>query len=251
MREKKQKKRGQVKISAIAEAKLGATYAVKKSVKEVIPPDATRAKIASWLDLISPLTEWAGLKGDELRLKRDVLRLHREETLSRIASSISAKGPIILGQSKVPNKFIVNFLEKASLENPDDELVDLWANLLISAAESYNPHQVHFINVISQLTAKQAKLFESVVGTKSVRELEMAGDIIEYGLYESRIGDYLAEQVKRHLTIPETADLALVGALEKLGDISGEWFNVNGVEFVYGDVGLYADRNEMREIRCA
>jgi Abortive infection alpha len=234
MPNEKQTKRGHVQLTA--EAKLAATYAVRKNIKEVIPSDVTRAKVASWLDLISPLTERAGLKGDQLRLKRDILRLHREETLSRIASSIRAKGPINLGKSKVPNKFIVNFLERASLEDPDDELVEFWSNLLISAAEDYNPYHIHFINIISQLSSKQAKLVESIIGTKILSELEIAQDIIETDLTESRIREYLARNVKKVIRVPEIADLALPSTIQKLGDVCGEWFNVIGVEFVYGDV---------------
>ena len=54
-----------------------------------------------------------------------------------------------MGETKISNKFIVNYLEKALLEDKDDELVELWANLLISAAENYNPLQIHFVSVIS------------------------------------------------------------------------------------------------------
>jgi hypothetical protein len=55
-----------VKLEATAKA----SYVRKKKIMEVVPPDVTRAKTGAWLDLISPLTEWAGLKGDELRFKR-------------------------------------------------------------------------------------------------------------------------------------------------------------------------------------
>lgn len=97
-----------VKIEASAIAKVGATYSVVKKVTEVVPEDITRAKAASWLDLISPLTEWAGLKGDQLRSKRDILRLQQEETLARIAEVIKSKGPLKPGVSQIPTKFIVN-----------------------------------------------------------------------------------------------------------------------------------------------
>src|SRR6266567_3089259 len=49
-----------------------------------VPADVTRAKAGAWLDLISPLTEWAGLKGDALRHKREMLRVQREDVLAEI-----------------------------------------------------------------------------------------------------------------------------------------------------------------------
>lgn len=75
------------KIAAIAKA----SYARTKTTTETIPPDVTRAKIGAWLDLISPLTEWAGLKGDELRHKRILLRLQREDILDEIVNRARKK----------------------------------------------------------------------------------------------------------------------------------------------------------------
>jgi hypothetical protein len=247
---KERKGTGPVKIEAVAKANIGATYSVTKKVTEVVPEDVTRAKATSWLDLISPLTEWAGLRGDQLRLKRDILRLQREETLSRIASVIQEKGPIRLGDDSIPTKFIVNYLEKASLEKPDDELVQIWANLLISAAENYNPRQLHFVNIVSQMSSAQAKIFESLIGTNNLRDLDLAYDLIEEGFGASKIKEYVTHFVKNELTVVDFAEANLAKSIEKLGDTFGTWLNCVGVEFVYGDVGAYNDRMEMREIYC-
>jgi hypothetical protein len=38
-----------------------ASYEISKKVTQEIPEDVTRARSWAWLDLISPLTEWAGL----------------------------------------------------------------------------------------------------------------------------------------------------------------------------------------------
>lgn len=64
-----------IKGTAKAEAIAKAVFERKKSITEVIPPDVTRAKAGRWLDLISPITEWAGLKGDALRFRRAQLRI--------------------------------------------------------------------------------------------------------------------------------------------------------------------------------
>jgi hypothetical protein len=159
-------------MGASARLSASASYQVHKEVTQVIPDDVTRAKASAWLTLISPLTEWAGLKADEIAHKRDLLRLFREETLTAIAKRVHAK---IGGQATiqpVPPKFLVPFLEKASLDDADSELVDLWANLLLSAAENYEPHYPFFINLISQLSGREAVLFQKLIRTKSARDVD-------------------------------------------------------------------------------
>jgi hypothetical protein len=82
-------------VAGIASAKIEASAKAiiqrKKVITEVIPPDVTRAKAGAWLTLISPITEWAGLKGDALRHKREQLRIQQEITLQRIAIELSKK----------------------------------------------------------------------------------------------------------------------------------------------------------------
>src|SRR5262245_44976769 len=128
------------KVEAIATAKLEAvakaTYSRKRTTTEVIPPDVTRAKTGAWLDLISPITEWAGLKGDALRYRRQQLRNQQEDTLMRLAEMLQAKMADQEVLQPVPPKILVLALEKASLEDAsDDVMVERWANLLASAAQ--------------------------------------------------------------------------------------------------------------------
>lgn len=169
------RKKSPAKISASAkvEATAKAVYQRKKTVSEIIPPDVTRAKTGAWLDVISPLTEWAGLKGEQTRHKRDLLRLQRENVLAEIVSR--AKQRIEsrhLATKPVPNKFLVPFLEQASLEDPDSELVDMWAGLLASAETEYSSHHVHFVSIIFQLSANQGDILKRLIGTDNAHELE-------------------------------------------------------------------------------
>jgi hypothetical protein len=70
MGKKKRSRIGNVSATAKVEATARASYQHKKTVTEIIPPDVTRAKADAWLTLILPITEWAGLRGDQLRHKR-------------------------------------------------------------------------------------------------------------------------------------------------------------------------------------
>jgi hypothetical protein len=183
------------KLSASAKIEASAKLSLsrKKNVTEVIPPDVTRAKAGAWLDLVSPLTEWAGLKGDQLRHKRDILRLQREDVLLRIAQKakqeIEREGKPI---EAVPNKFLIPFLEQASLEDPDSGLVDLWASLLASASTNFKPYHIHFVSLISRLSGEQGKIFQSMLKTESANDLELAVDFI--GLW------YEAHSIKRYMS---------------------------------------------------
>jgi hypothetical protein len=188
------------KVNIEASAKVGATakYEVKKTVREVIPEDVTRAKAGAWLTIISPITQWAGLKADQLAYKRELLRIQQEETLAEIANRakarITASGP----GKPVPLKFMVPFLEKASLEEPESELVDLWANLLVSAAEDYNPHFIHFANIMSQISGRQAQLFSDVIGTDQAKTLEES-------LVDRLSSHFLPNFMEEHLSYSYTA----------------------------------------------
>jgi hypothetical protein len=157
---------------ATAEAKATYSRSHKRTVTEVIPEDVTRAKAGAWLTLISPLTEWAGLKGDALRHKRELLRIQQEETLGQIALRARQRlSKQIETLSSIPLKFMVPFLEQASLEDPDSILVDLWANLLVSASEEFSDRHIHFVSIISRMSASQGAVLKKLVGTQSLDEL--------------------------------------------------------------------------------
>src|SRR3954465_1185709 len=69
-------------VSAKAEAIAKITYQRNRSITEIVPPDVTRAKAGRWLDLISPITEWAGLRGDALRFQREQQEFDKKQLLN-------------------------------------------------------------------------------------------------------------------------------------------------------------------------
>jgi hypothetical protein len=177
---------------AIAEVAASARYEFRKNVTEHIPVDVTRAKASAWLTLLSPITQWAGLKGDQLAYKRELLRIQQDETLTEIARRAAPRiarldKPI----SPVPTKFLVQFLEKASLEEPDSKLVELWASLLVSSAENYNPHFIYYINIISQMSSVQAQLFERIIGPKGPHNVLIALERVNCGFMHDFLLDHI------------------------------------------------------------
>lgn len=150
------------KAIARAEVIAKATYQRKHSTTAVVPPDVTRAKAGAWLDLISPITEWAGLKGDALNFQRQLLRIQQEETLLRVAEKVQEK---LAGESishPVSRKILIPALEKASLEDADDDvMIDRWANLLASAAQDVKV-QPRFVGILEEIAGPQARCLERI-----------------------------------------------------------------------------------------
>ncbi len=150
---KKKSAKPSLKTEATAKAELvaKATYQRKHSTTEVIPADVTRAKAGAWLDLISPITAWAGLKGDQLQYKRELLRIQQEAVLYKIAQSAKRK---LVEQNidvvPIPTKFLVPFLERASLEDESSDLCDRWSDLLVSAATEYDPSMIRFSAILGK-----------------------------------------------------------------------------------------------------
>jgi hypothetical protein len=190
-----------------AKAVASAKFSRKRIIQESVPADVTRAKATAWLDLISPLTEWAGLKGDELRQKRVQLRLQREDVLTRIAEKCTKRLGLRPPNSvPVPNKFFVPFLEQASLEDPDSSLVDMWANLFVSASENFESYHTHFVSIISRLSHKQAEIFATIADAESEHDLEFSLDNIETYYRQYRIKRRILEVFKKLTTITSSMD---------------------------------------------
>jgi hypothetical protein len=162
---KKATPKASVRAEARAEVSAAAIvkYAREKKITEHVPEDVTRAKASAWLDLISPLTEWAGLKGDELRHKRGILRIQREESLRVLASQALAKAHASeLDIKPLPAKTFVPLLEKASLEEPDSELLSWWSSLLASASTTELGRHPIFSDILAKLTVDEVKELEKL-----------------------------------------------------------------------------------------
>lgn len=155
-------------VKASAEIGASAKYEVKKKVIIRVPDDVVRAKNDAWLTMLSPFTGWAGLIGDKLAHKRDMLRIQQEEALTAILARaaprlVSIRTPV----KPIPLKLLVPFLENASLEDPrDGNLIEMWANLLVSSAENYSADNVYYVRLMSQISSVQARLFESIIGPR-------------------------------------------------------------------------------------
>ena len=153
-RPSKARQRKSTPITATATAKIEATarasYTVSKKVLQTIPEDVTRARSDAWPELISPITEWAGLKADAMRAKRSALRIQQEAALQKLARLVRQKMIDRKVAHPLPVKILVPALESASLEAPESDLLQWWADLLVSGAtkEPLRPYLVELLNKI-------------------------------------------------------------------------------------------------------
>ena len=170
-----------LKVQATVEIGALAKYEIKKTITESVPEDVTRAKNSAWLTLLSPFTHWAGLIGDRLAHKRELLRIHQEEALNAVMRHAAPKlASLKLPVKPIPIKFLVPFLENASLEKPDSRLVEMWANLLVSSAENYSESNVYYVRLLSQMSSVQARLFETMIGPKGPKNAMINLEVIYF-----------------------------------------------------------------------
>lgn len=67
------------------------------------------------------------------------------------------------GLNKVPPlKFFLPFMETCSLEEGDDDVVDMWANLLVSASTEFKSGHLLFMRILRELTGSEARLLRDI-----------------------------------------------------------------------------------------
>jgi hypothetical protein len=147
---------------------LSARASLEAKVSTEIPAQSTGRFVDAITDLFRPFAERQGLKAD-------LIRLQREDVLIEIAKKVYRRLEIEKAvPSPVPTKFLIPFLEKASLEDKDGYLIDRWADLL--ASSSMHPENAHprFVQILSELGGQEAKLLRDIAlfKTDNVREMK-------------------------------------------------------------------------------
>jgi hypothetical protein len=131
----------------------------------------------------------------------------------------------------VPVKFMVPFLEQASLEDPESSLVELWANLLASAAEGFDPHHIHFISIISRMSPAQGQILKELIDTESVQPLaEVVRDLDEIyapHVIERNVVSEVAEGVEDNEIVD---DLTFSERIKR-------YFSCRGIQMVHAAYG--------------
>ncbi|NGO50980.1 Abi-alpha family protein [Allomesorhizobium camelthorni] len=119
-------------------------------------------------DLLSPFSEAGGVVGDHIRFFRQSSALR---AIARAREIAVERG---LELRPVPPKFLLQWVEKASLEDEsEDNLTEQWAELLASASANYKSAHVAYADLLGQIDKKDAELLRFfALDTSSFASLE-------------------------------------------------------------------------------
>ncbi|MGX4641724.1 Abi-alpha family protein [Massilia sp. SYSU DXS3249] len=125
----------------------------------------------------APLAAGFGIVADRLTFMRAERQLRFQVRTRELLSELGIAHPT----RAVPLKFAVPLLEQASLEE-DDSLQDLWAHLLVNAANASSPVEMRraFISILEQLTSLDALILlkiYSLLPNENQREGVVTGEL--------------------------------------------------------------------------
>lgn len=147
------------------------TEVAKTSGKAI---DASRAFGGFISKFISgPLEQGMGIFEDKLKY----MRWERQVAIMEKVNKKMAERGLDCPTQAVPLKITVPLLQAASMEE-DDDLQELWANLLVNAADKDNGIEVHrsYINILEELTSNDASILDKIYSIDLEYDVEIHED---------------------------------------------------------------------------
>lgn len=175
-----------------------------------------------------PLEQGMGIVEDRLRFMRWERKLRLMARANQLMQEHGIQGP----SRPLPLKLVVPLLEGASMED-DDYLQDLWARLLVNAAdaESGVDLQRAYISILEGITPLEAKILESVYSVPETINSQ------HNGIYTSPLpGDTseVTDEGRANMPAPSSDIQLALANLVRLGCIT--WAKSFGGGEVYGAV---------------
>jgi hypothetical protein len=164
---------------------LASPVSLKAEIKTEIPKESSGRLLDALTDIFRPFSERRGLRADQIRLQR-------EDVLIEIAKRARVRLKIEGAQpQEVPGKFLIPFMEKASLEEAESQLIDTWAELLATASQNYGSSLVRYVSVLAELSSREVKFLEKMISAcRSTRPLSFVNDA-PHGFDEWFVSDFL------------------------------------------------------------
>jgi hypothetical protein len=125
--------------------------------------DGIRKALAQALKkLLEPSSREMGqLLADQVRFMRWRAALSIVEKAEKLSKE---KG---FAASAVPIRFLVPFLEKASLQDADGDLAKKWSALLAKAGDSYKDRYISYIEILNTLSPSEANILDAMWASAS------------------------------------------------------------------------------------
>ncbi|MES2835598.1 MAG: hypothetical protein V4707_12920 [Pseudomonadota bacterium] len=121
-----------------------------------IGPESEKGVVSALNDLFGPSFREVG------QYLADKVRYHRLKSFTKILRRAKELNFDQAYQSDPALRFLIPFVEKASVSD-DDDLVELWARLLNAEMSESDPHNIFFQDIISRLSKAEVDLFESLI----------------------------------------------------------------------------------------
>jgi Abortive infection alpha len=169
----------------------------KVEIKTEVPSATTGRMVDAITDFLSPISQSLGYLGDKIQLQR-------QKTLFEICQR--AKERIAISQKSIrpiPQKFFLPLLEKASLEEVNDEtLVDMWSNLIATASTEEVEMLGQYINILSNIVPKQVNILAKMLDNIDCK----AGHLVDNYYYLNQTG--LPATLSEHSRIVDAEQFA-------------------------------------------
>ena len=135
----------------------------KSGVNVTVSEKSTDKLTDALLDVFSPLRQGLGLVGDRIKFYRQQQRITLTKTL-REAEKIAKENNLNL--EAPPPKFLLPYLDSASLEDDTDESMrKKYANLLVNAGQGADSATYFARTLLAELSPVEAKLLDYIVST--------------------------------------------------------------------------------------
>lgn len=128
-------------------------------IKVELPAEIPKTAVKFLQQLFGSVTEASEYFADKIRYARWKAAVRRVEDAAKFAKEHG------LSCNEVPIKFLVPFLEKASLEDESSELSRLWSKLLANASNKFEWKLALLPEILSQIGAAEALLLGQLVNS--------------------------------------------------------------------------------------
>lgn len=146
-----------------------------------------------WGDVAGLLGQVFGPAGQAGEWLSDKIRFFRFKsalkTLKKAKEIVDNEGIIL---KEIPIKFLVPFLEKCSLEDEGSELINQWANLLVSAGSEYKANHPAFVDILSQIGPSEARLLKRIWQIRRSQGYDSLKTVLE--LYDQETAQYFGQK---------------------------------------------------------
>lgn len=118
-------------------------------------------------DVLSPFGQSMGLIGEAIKIQRQKVVLLGYDKIIKIATERGLK------LKPVTPKFFVEWSDAASLENPKENLLDMWAELFVKASSEgdFSGNNLMFMRLLREITVGEADLLKKIAPSyKNLKE---------------------------------------------------------------------------------